>query len=336
VTEERLAELGIWRIPVPVPFVQAGGPVNVYLLEEEDGGLCLFDAGLGSPEATAALDEGFRRLGRHYQEVRRIVVSHGHVDHYGNAQNLVEQAGRPVAVHIHAADVGKVAADGQRWRDKMGHYGAYLVRLGVPPDVLMALAGELGSGYDMARRVTEVRAIGEGTRLRFRHFEAEVLHMPGHTSGLTCLWVAEHGLLLAADHLLERISPNPIIELGPEGEEGFFRPLVSYLTSIARTRELPVRLVLPGHGPTFGGHVQVIDALLGFYRKRQERIRQLLSGGPRSCYQLTAALFPRTRPGDLFLTISEAIANLEVMEGRGEVGREADAEGEPYRFRLAA
>ncbi|MBI5068964.1 MAG: MBL fold metallo-hydrolase [Deltaproteobacteria bacterium] len=333
-TERELESLGIWRIPVPIPFVQAGGPVNVYLIEEEDGGLALFDSGLGSAEARAALAEGFRRLGRSPADLRRIVISHGHVDHYGNAQNLVEEAGHPVAVHAHAADVGKVASHGQRWRDKMGHYGAYLVRLGVPPEVLMQLAGELGGGYDMARRVNEVHAIAEGARLRFRRFEAEVLHMPGHTSGLICLWVASHGLLLAADHLLERVSPNPIIELGPEGEEGFFRPLVSYLSSIARTRELPVQLVLPGHGPPFSGHARVIDALLGFYGKRQERIRELLAGGPRTAYEVTVGLFPRTRPGDLFLTISESIANLEVMEGRGELLREA--EPEPYRFRLAA
>ncbi len=333
-TERELESLGIWRVPVPIPFVQAGGPVNVYLLEEEDGGFSLFDSGLGSTQARAAIDEAFRRLGRSPAGLRRIVVSHGHVDHYGNAQNLVEQAGHPVPVHAHAADVGKIASDGQRWRDKMGHYGAYLVRLGVPPEVLMQLAGELGGSYDMARRVDEVQAIAEGARLRFRHFEAEVLHMPGHTSGLVCLWVEAHGLLLAADHLLERISPNPIIELGPEGEEGFFRPLVSYLTSIARTRELPIRLVLPGPGPPCGGHAQVIDALLGFYRQRQARIRELLADGPRTAYEVTAALFPRMRPGDLFLTISEAIANLEVMEGRGELLREV--EPEPYRFRLAA
>jgi len=333
-TERELEKLGIWRIPLPIPFPQAGGPVNVYLLEEEDGSLCLFDSGLGSAEAQAALDEGFRRLSRRYGEISRIVLSHGHVDHYGNAQTLVEKAGRPVPVYAHAADIGKVAATGQRWRDKMGHYGSYLMRLGVPPEVLAGMAGELGGGYSMARRVEEVHALAEGEQLRFGHFEAEVLHMPGHTSGLLCLWIPSHGLFLAGDHLLERVSPNPIIELGPDGEEGFFRPLVAYLTSVARTRELPIRLVLPGHGPPFASHRQVIDALLQFYRRRQERIRELLAAGPLTPYQVTVGLFPRTRPGDLFLTISEAIANMEVMEGRGELQRQV--EPEPYRFRLAA
>jgi glyoxylase-like metal-dependent hydrolase (beta-lactamase superfamily II) len=331
VTEEGLHRLGIWRIPVPVPFPQAGGPVNVYLLEEEDGGLCLFDTGLATPEAQAALEEGFRRLGRHWGEIRRIVVSHGHVDHYGNAQAIADRAGGAVPIHAHAADIGKIAESGQRWRDRMPQYGAHLLRLGVPAEVL-GLLSRVGESQLLARRVREVRALGEGERLRFRHLEAEVLHMPGHTPGLLCLWDRAHGILLADDHLLEKVSPNPLIELGPGGEDGFFLPLVAYLASIARVRELPVKLVLPGHGPPFGDHRRVIDDLLGFYRKRQERIAAMLAGGARTAWEVARGLFPRALPGDAFLTMSETIANLEVMEGRGEILRERD--GGPYRFRL--
>lgn len=333
-TEDRLAALGIRRIPVPIPFVQAGGPVNVYLLEEEDGGLCLFDAGLGSDEARAALDQAFERLGRHYREVRRIIVSHGHVDHYGNAQNVVERAGGTVPVLAHAADIGKIAESGMRWRDRMAHYGAFFLRLGVPPAVLAALAEEGARGQRLARRVREVRAVGEGERLRFRHFEAELLHMPGHTPGLLCLWIPEHRVFVADDHLLEKVSPNPIIELGPDGEDGFFQPLVAYLASVRRLRDLDVELVLPGHGPPFGGHRAVIDALTGFYARRQARIRELLAGGPRTPYQVVTALFPRARPGDAFLTLSEAFANLEVLEAAGDVVREERDGG--ILFHLAA
>jgi glyoxylase-like metal-dependent hydrolase (beta-lactamase superfamily II) len=332
VTEKGLHALGIWRIPVPVPFPQAGGPVNVYLVEEEDGGLCLFDTGLASPEAQAALEEGFRSLSRHFGEVRRIVVSHGHIDHYGNAQAIAERAGGAVPVYAHAADIGKIAESGQRWRDRMPQYGAYLMKLGVPVEVLSALA-RIGDGHLLARRVREVRALGEGERLRFRRFEAEVLHMPGHTPGLLCLWDQAHQILFAADHLLEKVSPNPLIELGPDGQEGFFRPLVSYLASIARVRELPVSLVLPGHGPPFGDHRKVIDALVAFYVKRQGRIRELLAEAPRTAWEVAQELFPRASPGDAFLTMSETIANLEAMEGRAEVAREQDPG--PYRFRLA-
>jgi hypothetical protein len=50
IAEADLAELGIHRISVPIPFLEAGGPVNAYAIEDREGGLCLFDAGLGSPQ----------------------------------------------------------------------------------------------------------------------------------------------------------------------------------------------------------------------------------------------------------------------------------------------
>src|SRR5512135_3817643 len=115
-TEADLADLGVFRIPIPIPFPQAGGPVNVYLVEEADGGLLMWDAGLGTPEAEAALEEGFRRLGRRPAEVRRILVSHGHVDHAGAARWVQERHGGEVPVYGHPADAGKYVAGGSTWR----------------------------------------------------------------------------------------------------------------------------------------------------------------------------------------------------------------------------
>lgn len=320
-TEADLADLGVFRIPVPIPFTAAGGPVNVYLVEEADGGLLLFDSGLGSAEATAALEEGFRRLGRRFDEVRRIVVSHGHVDHYGGARFVEERHGGAVPVYAHPADAPKIAEHGWRWRDRQPHFAAHLARLGVPADVLLAIAREGERGFGLAPRVREARPIGEGEVLETRHLALRVLHMPGHTPGLLCLHDAAHRLLFSDDHLLQKISPNPLIELGPNGEEGVFRPLLAYVESIGRTRALDLDLVLPGHGPPFGGHREIIDALLAFQEKRQERIRALLRGGATTAWELSRALFPAARPSAAFLTVSETIANLEVLEHRGEAGR---------------
>jgi glyoxylase-like metal-dependent hydrolase (beta-lactamase superfamily II) len=331
VTEADLARLGIFRISVPVPFPQAGGPVNVYVVEERDGGVLLWDSGLGSPEAEAALEDGFRRLGRRFDEVTRILVSHGHVDHYGAARFVQERHGGTVPVRAHPADVPKIADSGWRWRDRAPQYAAYLAKLGTPPEALERIAREGERGFRLARRVPEVQPLEEGEVIRARHVALRTLHMPGHTPGLLCLHDGEHRLLLAGDHLLEKVSPNPLIELGPNGEEGFFRPLVRYLESLARTRALELDLVLPGHGAPFAGHRRVIDDLVAFYGRRQARIRALLEERALTPYEVSRALFPSTKPGDAFLTMSETIANLEVMELRGEV-RRALVDGS-YRFR---
>jgi glyoxylase-like metal-dependent hydrolase (beta-lactamase superfamily II) len=334
VTEAELAGLGIHRIPVPVPFPQAGGPVNVYLVEEADGGVMMFDSGLGRPDAEAALAEGFARAGRRFDEVTRIVLSHGHIDHYGAAVTVMERAGRALPVFVHRADAPKVAASGRRFRDVFPAYGAYLAKLGVPPDALAAIAQEVGGGYTMARRVPEVSELAAGEVLHVKHLALEVHHMPGHTPGLCCLHDRRLGLFFSGDHLLEKVSPNPLIELGPNGEEGAFKPLVAYLASLERLRALDVALVLPGHGPPFARHRDVIDSLVAFYEKRQAKILAALAKGALTCYEVTQALFPWARPGDLFLVVSETIANLEVMEARGAVRRELH--GGVYRFGLSA
>src|SRR5512138_398007 len=320
-TEADLADLGVFRIPVPVPFAAAGGPVNAYLVEEAGGGWLLWDAGLGSPEAEAALAEGFRRLGRRFDEVTRIVVSHGHVDHYGGARTVQERHGGALPAFAHPDDTPKIAEDGWRWRDRMPLYGAYLLKLGVPAEELAAIGQEGERGFRLARRLPEVRAVGEGEVLRTRHLELHVLHMPGHTPGLLCLHDERHRLFFSDDHLLEKISPNPLIELGPDGEEGWFRPLSAYLASLERTRALDLDLVLPGHATPFADHRAVIDRLVPFYGKRQERIRAVVAAGPRTGWEIARELFPKAPTAQTFLVISETMANLEVMEDRGELAR---------------
>lgn len=265
--------------------------------------------------------------------MRRIVVSHGHVDHYGGAQGLVERAGGNVPIHAHPDDTSKIWAKGPRWRDLMPHYAALFQKLGVPLDEMVAAARSIDRGLRLARRVAEVRPIAEGDVVRTRWATFQVLHMPGHTPGLVCLWDEEHRLFLAADHLLEKVSPNPLIELGPDGEEGW-KPLLAYLASVERLRALDVGLLLPGHGPAFADHRRVIDELTLFYARRQAKIRAALAERPLTGFEVTRALFPWAGPGQLFLTVSEAVANLEVMEARGEVARELD--GGLYRYRASA
>jgi glyoxylase-like metal-dependent hydrolase (beta-lactamase superfamily II) len=331
VTEAELAAVGVHRLPIPIPFVQAGGPVNVYAIEEAAGGLLLFDSGLGTPEAQAALEGGLRALGRRLDEVTRIVVSHGHVDHYGAARFVQERHGGEVPVLVHPADAGKISEAGPSWRDRAPVYAAYLARQGVPSEVVEVVSRAGERSFSLARRVGAVQDLREGDLLRTRELALEVLHMPGHTPGLVCLYDRARRLFFSDDHLLAKVSPNPLIDLGPDGQDGAFRPLIAYLGSLERTRALEIELVLPGHGPPFSGHREVIDGLLAFYRKRQARIGDLLAEAPRSAYEISRALWPAARPGDTFLTLSETIANLEVMQDRGEVAR--DEERGRYRYR---
>lgn len=332
-TEAELAGLGVHRLPVPIPFVAAGGPVNLYVIEADGGGLVLFDAGLGSEPAQAALAAGFDRLGFRFEEVRRIVVSHGHVDHYGAARWIQERHGGELPVFAHPRDLMKMDEAGPRFRDQHHLYGAHFFKLGVPIEVMAAMAASGDGSSRLARRIPGVRPIEAGAVVEGRALRFEVIEMPGHTPGLICLWAPDRGVLLPADHLLEKVSPNPIVELDAEGRT-VHRPLAVYLASLERTRAMEISLIMPGHGPGFSGHRALIDSLLGFYRKRQERLLGLLADRPRTGWELCQAIFPRAGPPEAFLTMSETVANLEVLEDHGAVVRfEEDG---AWRFQRAA
>src|SRR5437660_9169677 len=149
-------QLGVHRIPVPVPFPEAGGPANVYVIEEEGGGVALFDAGIGTKDGRNALHAGFERLNLSLGDVRRIFVSHGHIDHYGYARAAQEASGAPVFAHLRDHDklLGR-----DRTHERLELYGAYLTKLGAPLDLLEHVRVHWQDVRRMARPLEQVEPL---------------------------------------------------------------------------------------------------------------------------------------------------------------------------------
>jgi glyoxylase-like metal-dependent hydrolase (beta-lactamase superfamily II) len=302
-----------------VPFADAGGPVNVYALEDE-GGWALFDCGIGTPEGEAALRAGAAEHGIDLHRCTRLFVSHGHVDHYGLAQTLSEESG--ARVFIHPADAPKaVGPDG--WDARAHLYRAFLIRAAVPAEHLDRLSamGRFTGKYSRRIDPARVSPLSAGQRLRFRKFEAEVLHLPGHTPGLVCLWDSEHRVLFADDHVLARTSPNPFLELVGDAPLRTGRALVHYFASIRRVMALDVEWVLPGHGEPFQEVRALLERLFGFYARRQEKLLASMDAGADTAFAFTQVLFGPHDGPRLYLTLSEVVGNLEVMEDEGRVHR---------------
>jgi glyoxylase-like metal-dependent hydrolase (beta-lactamase superfamily II) len=88
---------GLWSIPVPIP----GSPlpyVLAYAFAVPDG-VVLVDPGWNAPEALAALTEGLGVAGARLEDVRGVLVTHIHPDHYGLAARIREVSGAWVGLH---------------------------------------------------------------------------------------------------------------------------------------------------------------------------------------------------------------------------------------------
>jgi glyoxylase-like metal-dependent hydrolase (beta-lactamase superfamily II) len=330
--QEELGSLGIYRISIPIPFRQAGGPANAYVIEE-DRGIMLFDVGIGIEASQSALAQGLAQIGYGFKDVNRIVLSHGHIDHYGAAVWALEQIVRKIPVMIHNADAGKVLESGPDLLTLIGRNSRYLSRLGVPLPLLEEMITAISREGGLARRLAGVTPLMPGGKFQCKHVTLEVLHMPGHTPGLCCLYDREHRILFSADHLLEHVSPNPLIELRADGDPSSFKPLISYFESIDRVRALPVDLVLPGHATPFAAHRDVIDSLFKFYEQRQSKLLAALQRRPLTVYEAMREIFSLSNSFELFLMMSETLGNLELIEKEGKIKREM--EDESIRFRIS-
>ncbi len=301
-------------LPIPTPFPV--GPVNVYLAREDDG-LTLIDGGPRFAPAQEALRGALAERGYRPSDVRRVILTHAHSDHCGLAGELAEESGAEVLTHpVNFSLLADYAEERERW---LAFYVALMQEAGMPPDQIVQV-DRLRRG--MSQYMAPVRPTGaleEGSALYLGDEEWRVLHTPGHSGGLICLYQPQRQLLISSDHLLRDISSNPIVE--PPEQEGRERPrrLAEYLSQLQRVAELPIGLALPGHGPLIPDVRDLVARRLAFHDGRARQIAHLLQNGARTAYDLTLSLFPRLDPVNRFLAVSEVIGHLEVLELRGEV-----------------
>jgi glyoxylase-like metal-dependent hydrolase (beta-lactamase superfamily II) len=296
-------------IPTPFPV----GPVNVYLAEGDP--LTLVDVGPRYDPAREALRQALAERGWGVDDVQRVVVTHAHADHCGLAAELARAAGAEVLTH--AANVPWLAQEADV--RKLAFYAEVMRWAGVPVKTVASLAGMRRGVYRYDEPVTPDGTLADGDMLRLGDEDWEVLHTPGHTGGVICLYQAERRLLLSSDHLLRDISSNPVIEPPEPGEDGFPRRLVTYMAQLRRVAALDVALALPGHGLPVTDHRALIAERLAFHDWRAARILNILDDRVLTVHEIARALFPDVDPVNYFLALSEVIGHLQWLETVGQV-----------------
>jgi glyoxylase-like metal-dependent hydrolase (beta-lactamase superfamily II) len=317
--------LGIHEIAIPTPFLV--GRVNCYLIEDDP--LTLVDTGPNSGKALDDLEQALGQRGHRVEDLGLIVITHQHMDHLGLLEILARRSGAEVAafhrLRPYLADFGQSAADDDAFSMKI------MLRHGVPAELATAL-GAVGDAFRAFGSSGPVSIpMRDGDELTLRDRTLTALHRPGHSPSDTVFWDERRQLLIAGDHLLSRISSNPLITR-PLGITGPFDPaperphaLVDYIASMHRTRELPATLVLGGHGPPMLDHVALIDERFRQHARRARKLRRLLEPGPLTAYDLATRMWGNVAVTQAFLTISEVLGHLDLLIADGVVREDRDA-----------
>jgi glyoxylase-like metal-dependent hydrolase (beta-lactamase superfamily II) len=218
--------------------------VNSYLLE--DGAeIVIVDA--GAPSYWRELPAELAAMGRSFDDVRALVLTHGHDDHKGFAEQA-RRAGVPVRVHEHDAALAR--------GDVPNRFSiAGPIR---PIPTIRFLAYFARHGLLRTPKILEVATFGSGTTLDVPG-APQVTHVPGHTPGSVALLFPQHDALLVGDALntLSVLSGRTGPQLSPFNAD---RSLA--LESLGALEGLSATNVLPGHGaPWHGGVATAVAAV---------------------------------------------------------------------------
>jgi len=206
------------------------GGVNAFLIELDDGGLVLIDAGFA--RSGPRIGQAICDLGRAPSDLRAVVMTHLHRDHTGALAEVKSRTG--AEVWMHPAD-------------------AALVREGVFARPLEPGPGLLRSGVarlsalrpsQSSEPIAVEHDVGDRETLPYAGLRA--VHTPGHTAGhLALLLPRDGGVLFVGDAATNfmRLGWGPIYEQVDEGRE-----------SLAKLAALDFEVAAFAHGRAIRAH----------------------------------------------------------------------------------
>lgn len=315
---------GVHWVRMPLPFSLKW--INLWLIDDGEKGWTIVDTGMPLPDTKAAWRQIFedRLDGR---PVWRIIVTHMHPDHVGNAGWLSRKFPGAqlwmsqleyLTCRMLVADTGREAPQAgidfyraAGWTDEQidtyrGKFGGFGRGVSQMPDAYHRLMD--GDEFELGGHIWRV-VVGSG-------------HSPEHA----CLYSHTLNAMISGDQLLPRISSN--VSVHPT--EPAANPLKDWIDSCLKLRAiLPAdALILPAHNEPFRGAHTRLDHLVRGHETGLKRLKQRLAESPRRVVDVFPSLFGRKITDDvLSMATGEALAHLRCLVARGEAAVTADVDG---------
>jgi glyoxylase-like metal-dependent hydrolase (beta-lactamase superfamily II) len=214
------------------------GPCNCYLIREE--GLILVDA--GSPNQGKRFLKALRDLSIDAEDISLILLTHGHWDHIGSANELKSLTGGKVAINQHEKDWVEQALKRLLPAISLGgRILAPIIKMSMP------LVKFPGTSVDIVLEDTEFSLEPYG-------IHGKALYTPGHSSGSTSL-LLDTGEAFVGDLAMSGLP----LRAGP-GMPAFAEDIGALKESWRSLLTRGAKWIYPAHGKPF--RAEVLERLL--------------------------------------------------------------------------
>jgi len=316
VVQKEEAALSIYKIEIPTPYEV--GDVNAFVVKGD--ALTLFDVGPKTMEAYDALKWGIRAAGYELRDIEQVVLTHHHPDHAGwvDAFPHAEILG-------HAYNDKWLRHDEEFLRYHERFYSERLFEHGVPQEYIqpsvhvrreLELVGE--------RPLTQI--LGDGDEVP-GHPGLKAIETLGHAQSHFIFWDEKTHHVIGGDLLLEKITPNPLIEPPLDRTIGRTKSLLQYNKSLEILRQLPVKMMYTGHGAELEEIPLLIDKRLERQHQQSMKVLELLGEDQLTVVQVTMRLYPAIFQRKLGLTLSKTLGHLDYLEANQYITSTKTEEG---------
>ena len=315
---------GIFWLRMPLPF--ALDHINLWLLADGDGWTQI-DCGYGDVATRTLWATHFAETfaGRHSL---RIIATHYHPDHLGNAAWLTKRFDCPL-IMPQAEFLTAHAVAGEH----SGYHLAAFIELfrahGLSSEHAAALEAR---GNQYRRGVPELPRVYQrlmpGADISIGDTHWRIFNGYGHSPEHAALYCQSLRVCISGDMLLPKISTN--ISVGPVEPDA--DPLARFLASLSSFAQLPPEtLILPSHGLPFVGAAMRVEELRAHHSARLTEL-EAAAGSSVTAAEMVPVLFRRELDvQQRFFAMGEAIAHLNHLWRVGRMTRTAKSDG-TFRF----
>jgi glyoxylase-like metal-dependent hydrolase (beta-lactamase superfamily II) len=305
---------GIYQITLTLSGFSPGS-VNTYLFRDNKGYL-IIDTGWDAPASLESLEKQMSELGAGLGDIKRVIITHAHVDHFGLIPRLKHSY--QAKIYFHQKELDLIKFRYSHGNQLLSSMDQFLQQYGVPKSELTPPKIQIPASENLSSTPADVLFQG-GEKIPVGEYTLKVINTPGHTPGHVAFYEPGRKILFSGDTLLPTIATNAALHI-----QHFRDSLLQYRKSLLSLKELDIDLVFPGHEHAFSNHRQRIDELLKRHQEKTKEIRLALADGlPKTAYEVSriiswspqtgAASWNNLSSWDKRFAVLQTIAYLEIL-----------------------